>query len=676
MEESKKESKGIMIKLIYYLNKNPKQEVDMKLSLLENNKDIIFYEQITYSFCNFLNDLNYNSSNENEIFPHLEEKNINFDYIRYFNGKSWILLDKGRVIIMKNNLTFDILKITIKATILIKEQKNIKNNYRFFNQRIERINTYLNNIESNDISKKAPIYITVLTANPLMNGEEELRTMNDFNIIPGKIYNVLKESEYLNYSTFDVLTKKTFKEAISRKPHILHLIFKSTYIIPEEIKKITSSKDNTDNMSSNYVSSDYVNLIFEKENNYSLEFIKKVGINDLLSDEEEKIKNIILIISTPLSDDVKKIFENFKFKSIIVQHTTLANISLIADFNTILYEDIVLSGLINVINEDNINVLIEHLSHKIKYTICCCFHKHKIGRCEFVKNFLNELYNKNECKREGNIKDEIKEIIPHFCHLMPKCLYTRPCMEDDFCLHTKTHIEKFDLEYKEYNIIINNKVRKYRTICCCYDENNKDDYQKHNIYNSFNCVFLSENMCDNNNSIIINVNINNNVKNNYEKMELVIGRNKDMTMILGFIMSDKSNYNIYGDKIYNLKKFGNIIIEYYKERYYNTNNKDFKSYYFASNDDIDQFNYDYKNKIYFFYLEDINLYDKIKQKDNIKNNRIIWFSEEPLEELEKIKINVEPELKEENDYEYKIKFPPNNYIKYQYESFVRKIWLK
>ena len=664
-DELNKESNGTKIKLIYYLNKNPKKEDNMKLCLLENNHNFIFYEQITISFCDYLNELNYNSTNEenndSEIFPHLEVKNINFDYIRYFNGKSWILLDKGIIIALNKNLTFDTLKIMIKATILIKEKKKIQNNYRFFNQRIERINTYLDNIESNNIPKKNPIYMSVLTANPLMDGEKELRTMNDFNIIPGSIYKVLKETDYLKYSTFDVLNKKTLKEGISNKPHILHLIFKSTYIIPAEKENIKSDD-----------SSDYVNLIFEQENDYNLEFINKDKLKEYLSDiKEEDKKNIILIISTPLSDDVKKIFEEIGFKNIIVQHTTLANISLIANFNSLLYEDLILSGL-QIIKENNIYFLLKYLSEQTEYTICCCFHKHKVGQCTFVKNLINELYNINEKISE---KDKIKEIIPHFSHLVPKCTFTNSCMEDDFYTHMYGCIERFDLDYKpkEKEEEKNNKKKKRKIIkftCCCYDEEKKDDYKKHNIDTSFNCVFN-----DNNNS---NNNSNNNNSNNnkYENIELIVGRNKDMARILDFLNTDKDNFNIYGDKINNLKKFGNVIIEYYKERY--SDKADFIRFYFTSYDDIDKFNYESNNKIYFFYLEDKNLFDKIKKKGNINNKRIIWFSEEAIEDnsmKDKIEINKEPELKEESEYKYKIKFPPNDYIKYQEKRFSRDIWL-
>ena len=694
MEESKDTSKDLKIKIIYYLNKNPKQEDNMKLYLLENNHNIIFYEQITYSFCNFLNDLNYNTYNEedenSEIFQHLEEKDINFDYIRYFNGKSWILLDKGGVIAMNENFNFNTLKIMIKANIFNKEKNYIKNNYFILNKKIENIGVNLDKIES-DIKTKSPLNIIVLTANPLMHGEKELRTMNDFNIIPGKIYNILKEEDYLKYSKFEILTQNTFKEAISKRPQILHLICKSTYISPEEKENNKISDD----------SSDYVNLIFENENNYSLEFINKEKLNEILSDTEikENIKNIILIISTQLSDDIKKIFEKFEFKGIIVQHTTLADISLIANFNNIFYEDIILSGL-NIIQEENIAVLLKHLSDKVQYTICCCFHKHKVGQCKFVKNILNELYNNNNYKKEKDIKDELKEIIPHFCHLMPKCPFTRVCNSDDFCQHIDKCSGTFNLDYKKRGKKINNT-------CCCYDQKNQHDYKEHNINASIIYVFPKESENDNNNNKKPSI-YEDNEKNipKYEKMELLIGRNKDMIMILEFLKSEKQNYNIYGDKITNLKKFGNIIIEYYKERehYNNLNKKYFIRICFESNEDekkieekmedpdIDKFDYKLNDKVYFFYIEDMKLYGEIKKKikDNIKNNKIIWFSEESIDNKfndslkinkepefdERIKIKEEPELQPENEYKGIIKFPPNNYIKFQNNPDLRKIWMK
>ena len=111
------------------------------------------------------------------------------------------------------------------------------------------------------------------------------------------------------------LTLNNLKNIISNeetRPVILHLICKSTYIIPEE------EKDNK--LSEN--SEDYANLIFEDDKNYyNLEFINKKKLEneifnyDLTPELKEKVKKIILIISTPLAMDTYNIFKNFGFKN-------------------------------------------------------------------------------------------------------------------------------------------------------------------------------------------------------------------------------------------------------------------------------------------------------------------------------------------------------------------------
>ena len=84
-----------------------------------------------------------------------------------------------------------------------------------------------------------------------MNGEKELRIMNDFNIIASKIYRALDDEDFLKYTEFLPLTLNTLKYFITneqKRPVILHLICKSTYILSED-------------------SEDYTKLIFEDDNN-------------------------------------------------------------------------------------------------------------------------------------------------------------------------------------------------------------------------------------------------------------------------------------------------------------------------------------------------------------------------------------------------------------------------
>ena len=51
-------------------------------------------------------------------------------------------------------------------------------------------------------------------------------------------------------------------------------------------------------------------------------------------------------------------------------------------------------------------------------------------------------------------------------------------------------------------------------------------------------------------------------------MELLVGKNEIILDVLNFFYSTKKFYNIYGDSLENLKTLANVIIEYYKEKYY------------------------------------------------------------------------------------------------------------
>ena len=149
--------------------------------------------------------------------------------------------------------------------------------------------------------------------------------MNDYNNIPGVIYKLLKEKEYLKYADFQPLTIDTFIDAITndkKRPDILHLICKSTYEINNE--KVLEKQTNKDIDESNFVK-----LIFEKDN-YNSEFIDKKKLIEIFSDQKMKegVKNMTLIISTQFAEDVYNLvqFEEIKFKNILVQFTTPADL--------------------------------------------------------------------------------------------------------------------------------------------------------------------------------------------------------------------------------------------------------------------------------------------------------------------------------------------------------------
>jgi hypothetical protein len=140
---------------------------------------------------------------------------------------------------------------------------NIKKKYDKIDKEISYIYKQITTQKNNDSSLQpyAPLNLVVLTANPLMYEKKELRIMNEFNMITNKIYNLFEEEDYLKYTEFLPLTFNTFKNAITneqKRPVILHLICKSTYIFPEE--------DKNNILSGN--SEDYTNLIFENDKKY------------------------------------------------------------------------------------------------------------------------------------------------------------------------------------------------------------------------------------------------------------------------------------------------------------------------------------------------------------------------------------------------------------------------
>ena len=120
---------------------------------------------------------------------------------------------------------------------------------------IDNIKMKLEDIKHNDINYFLFNSI-ILVANPLKDDRgKELRTVNDFNIIPATLYNLFNDEDYLKYTEFGILTEESFKKAIKKEFFIIYLICKSTYIYDE--KKYAG-----DNKKS---SSDFVNLIFEKK---------------------------------------------------------------------------------------------------------------------------------------------------------------------------------------------------------------------------------------------------------------------------------------------------------------------------------------------------------------------------------------------------------------------------
>ena len=444
---------------------------------------------------------------------------------------------------------------------------------------------------------------------------------------------------------------------------------------------------------------------------------------------KENVNKIILIISTPLSHDVYNIFKNFGFKNIILQHTTLADVNFIADFNYTFYKDIIthLSQPINNIYKDALKCEIDGVNPP---TFCCCLHKHKTT-CDFFKNLKNELYNS---KKDEKLED-FKLLVPHFNHLFPDCYNNAtPCQEkidylknkpeisefklpdNSFCFHTTKCLKNFRFfpEIKEKDKIkIPDEKINLANFCCC-----KEEPQIHNINSAFITDFSAEN---NNNEVRFRhteiIRENTQYTPNYDKIISFIGNNKVIYEVLKFFTSSDRQLNIYGDNLENLKKFGDVLIEYYLERYYifesnssslnitriksaeynlnednsNDNISDLELYQIKSapllgkinkidfiqvnlnNDNIDSLKKEDEinnNKIYFIYVYDSNLKDKI----TISNKRVLFSKEEDPTIKNRIKFNKEPILKEKKEYLNIKEANPNEYIKFQNISDVRNWW--
>ena len=271
---------SIKVDLKYYINNN--QEMNGKLNLIyDANSYTIQYDEIAYNFYFFLKDI---PQNDNLEWTHLDFNlnDINFEFIRYFNGKGWILLENGDCI-LGETLINNNLRIMIKANILSEEKMKVLSNCKNIEKEINLIYQDLAKKNRTNYKDSNQLNLIVLTANPLTHEKSLLRTMNDFHIITSKIYELLKEEDYLKYTEFLPLTMSTFIEILSneeRCPVILHLICKSVYIFENN-----DLKNNEDEQKIN--SELYTNLIFEMdknnktENKYDSEFIDKFQLESI-----------------------------------------------------------------------------------------------------------------------------------------------------------------------------------------------------------------------------------------------------------------------------------------------------------------------------------------------------------------------------------------------------------
>ena len=751
------------VELIYYINNkigNNKDKSEKLKFNYENEFERISYNDITFNFYLFLKEKQENEKeNINLQCLDITQNSIIYKTIRYYDGDGWIELKKEDVIFLDDELNLNNLKIIVYCDISTEKKMNIEKKYDKIAKEINYIYAQISKRNNNNLPPYAPLNLVVLTANPLMDGEKELRTMNDFNIITSQIYKSFDEEDCLKYTKFLPLTLNNLREAITNekeRPVILHLICKSTYVIPEEEKEKKISNN----------SEDYANLIFEDDiNNYNLEFINNQRLEedifnyDFDPELKERVKKIILIISTPLAMDVYNIFKKFEFKNILIQHTTLADVNFVANFNYTFYKDIIthLDQPINNIYKDALN---DDIDKAHPPAFCCCFHKHKTT-CYLVNNLQKELYNDNEPKKI----EDLKESIPHFYHLFPTCYYNsskcdeaienyklRPeaegieFPEKNFCCHLEKCFKAYKnlpkIEKKDKITIYIQKEKSdkkdkliFNNYCCCKEDSKINaattDFKIvpkiHNINYIFQKDFSAENK--NNEIRFRNSEITRDKQGytpNYEKMILSIGNNKVIFEVIKFFTSKDLFLYIYGNDIDDLKKLGNIIIEYYKEKCYylyksniqldnlnransainlnsnfnasNINNnsmsEDFSFGSFKTsplvditmkidfiqmdldNDNSIFFEEKNNNKIFFVYVDNIDFRNKLK----LINNKIVWFCKtkdgNPIQADKSLNINDEPKLKEDKYYLFKIgkKIIPNEYIKFQNIKNVRNNW--
>ena len=342
--------------------------------------------------------------------------------------------------------------LLIKVKIEREKERKLREQFIKLNDKINEIqNMHIKNIYENyQIDDDSNIHIAVLTSNPLINVKtnQELKSINDFNMITKSIYETIKDKSII--AKFLPLTINNLKEVINEKPKIIHLVCKSTYIIDDI------------NLEGKF-SYNYVNLILEENQYFEMREIRKKDLDNIF--KKNLIENTLLIISTQLAEDVYEMMKNYEFKNILIQYTTIANSSYIENFNKKFYHNI-FSGVNNsFIYEcfDNARKSLD-LDYSIKgkkddqeerqninYQFCCCRHKHKID-CTLFTNLEHELY--------------IGGKMPHFSHLRYKGENYKKCCCNDIC-------EKKDIFY--HNLYEKKNMIKY------YSGNNGIFLKKNNF---------------------------------------------------------------------------------------------------------------------------------------------------------------------------------------------------
>ena len=569
-----------------------------------------------------------------DFLTKLKIRKSQIDFIRYLNyDNSWELIGINTPDINVTNLkTLEIMVKLLKKEIpdqninfMINKAKNICSSIEkeiselkdphFFknslslnlaNHSISQSSSF--NLSESSLSEPNSFFkddkiidIIVLTANPLLYIEEdkELRVINEFTSITDSIYQAVSKSNIPITSQFLTLTKNNLKYALYKKPKIIHLICQSTYDADNNPQKTYSPI-----------------LIFENEK-CGMEKITKNILTKIFSMYIDNLKDITLFISTPLCEDVYnmlKIKPENKFKNILVQHTTLADVSFMAEFNQELY--------INLLDKQILYQAFDSskigYKNKLGYQFCCCYHLH-VDTCPIKMNLSNELFRQKEeqipekNKQGNNNKDPLK-MIPHVYHLRYQCQCEKKSKKLDFCYHKSNDY----LPCENVNIVIPSKKKKIKNnICCCLNEEIKP---KQNILHNIDDIFKIDSNEDNK-AIFADydseeykykkcVVLDNDKLPNYGKMQLKVGLNKIFYNSFEFITQKSYNIlNFYGNQCNDALEIDNIIdilIEFFKER---------NSYFFLDKQKFDFNHKDSKPNL------NLQLKEKISEK-NISKSKL------------------------------------------------------
>jgi len=385
----------------------------------------------------------------------------------------------------------------------LKEPLHIKNTVSFNSLNLSKRISSFNALDEEDLSilpEGEKPDIIILTANPLVykdNFDEikELRVINEFNSITYSIYHVVSNTNLPIISQFLTLTKNHFSYALKTKPKILHLICKSTYDTDyknssfnmddkqENKNEIKEEKPNLNNNINNKKEIQKISyspiLLFENEN-CEMEKITIDILYSIFKGKEEYTKEITLFISTPLSQEIYDLIieSGIKFKNVIVQHTTLADISYMEKFNQDLYNNLLdKQTLEEAFNKAKVNSMSGS-------QFCCCYHRHK-NECILKKKLSNEIFRINEenkdlieenkCNNKFKTIEEAFKFLPHIFHLRYKCECSSKIKprsfkyKDNFCYHQIADCPN------------RNMFNKKDYICCCKNVLKKNNNDEKNI---------------------------------------------------------------------------------------------------------------------------------------------------------------------------------------------------